>query len=60
MLCGGLYGSVFWQLASGDSHDVGGLPNAVVVAIKGALYAVALAALVLACRSAIARQAEPA
>lgn len=56
VLCGGLYGSFFWQLSSDASHDVGGLPNLTVVLVKGALWAIALGALVLACRSAIARQ----
>jgi hypothetical protein len=56
VLCGGLYGSFFWQLSSTESHDVGGLPNATVVAIKGVLYAISLLALVLASRAAIARQ----
>jgi uncharacterized membrane protein YdcZ (DUF606 family) len=59
VLCGGLYGSFFWQLTSGESHDVGGLPNTTVVVIKGVLYAIALVGLVLASRSAIAKQ-EPA
>lgn len=54
VLCGGLYGSFFHQLESGASHDVSGLPNAAVVAIKGFLYAVAVAGLVLAVRSAVA------
>ena len=57
VLCGGLYGSFFWQLTSGESHDVGGLPNTTVVVIKGVLYAIALVGLVLASRSAIAKQA---
>jgi hypothetical protein len=56
VLCGGLYGSFFWQLSSPESHDVGGLPNMTVVVIKGALYALALIGLVLASRAAIARQ----
>ena len=56
VLCGGLYGSFFWQLSNDASHDVGGLPNAAVVAIKGVLYAIALTSLVLASRSAIERQ----
>lgn len=56
ILCGGLYGSFFWQLASGSAQDVGGLPNATVVAIKGVIYLIALAGLVQASRSAIARQ----
>jgi len=59
VLCGGLYGSFFWQLASDQSHDVGGLPNATVVTIKGVLYAIALVSLVLASRAAIARQSQP-
>jgi len=56
VLCGGLYGSFFWQLFSTEARDVGGLPNVTVVAIKGVLYAIALVALVLASRAAIARQ----
>ena len=27
VLCGGLYGSFFWQLTSAETYDVGGLPN---------------------------------
>ena len=56
VLCGGFYGSFFWQLFSPETHDVGGLPNLTVVIIKGVLYAIALTGLVLASRSAIARQ----
>jgi uncharacterized membrane protein YdcZ (DUF606 family) len=56
LLCGGLYGSFFWQLTSDAAQDVGGLPNTTVVLIKGVLYAIALVSLVLASRSAIARQ----
>jgi len=52
ILCGGLYGSFFWQLERSASHDVGGLPNTTVVAIKGVLYAISLVALVLSVRSA--------
>jgi hypothetical protein len=44
VLCGGLYGSFFWQLEN-DATDVSGLSNAAVAAVKGALYAVSLAAL---------------
>jgi uncharacterized membrane protein YeaQ/YmgE (transglycosylase-associated protein family) len=43
VLCGGLYSSFFGQLDA--ASDVSGLPNAIVVAVKGALYAVALVAL---------------
>ncbi len=56
ILCGGLYGSFFWQLFSSETHDVGGLSNMTVVVIKGVLYAIALAGLFLASRSAIAKQ----
>ncbi len=56
VLCGGLYGSFFGQLASTETHDVGGLPNMAVVFIKGVLYAIALTGLVLASRSAITKQ----
>jgi hypothetical protein len=56
VLCGGLYGSFFWQLSSDATQDVGGLPNLVVVVIKGVLYAITLTALVFASRSAIAKQ----
>jgi hypothetical protein len=56
LLCGGLYGSVFGQLWSDASHDVGGLPNMTVVVIKGVLYAIALSGLLFASRAAIARQ----
>lgn len=56
VLCGGLYGSFFWQLSSDAAQDVGGLPNTTVVVIKGLLYAIALAGLYLSSRFAIARQ----
>jgi uncharacterized membrane protein YdcZ (DUF606 family) len=56
VLCGGLYGSFFWQLSSEAAHDVGGLSNTTVVVIKGVLYAIALTGLVCASRSAIAKQ----
>jgi hypothetical protein len=56
VLCGGLWGSFFWQLSSTETHDVGGLPNATVVAIKGVLYALAISGLVAATRRAITLQ----
>jgi hypothetical protein len=55
-LAGGLYGSFFGQLERVAETDVGGLPGAIVVAIKGVLYAITLAALFFATRSAIAAQ----
>ncbi len=56
VLSGGLYGSFFGQLASAETHDVGGLANTTVVIIKGVLYAISIAGLVFASRSAIAKQ----
>jgi hypothetical protein len=53
VLCGGLYGSFFYQLESSASHDVSGLANVTVVLIKGALYAVALVGLALSVRAAV-------
>jgi len=52
VLCGGLYGSFFYQLESSAAHDVSGLANTTVVLVKGVLYAVALASLVLSVRAA--------
>ncbi len=46
VLCGGLYYSFFGQLRNAVPEDVSGLPNRVVVAIKGILFAVAILALV--------------
>jgi uncharacterized membrane protein YdcZ (DUF606 family) len=56
VLCGGLYGSFFWQLSSDAAQDVGGLANTTVVLIKGLLYALSLTALYFASRFAIAKQ----
>jgi hypothetical protein len=52
VLCGGLYGSFFYQLESAAALDVSGLGNSTVVAVKGVLYAIALAGLVRSVRSA--------
>jgi len=46
VVCGGFYGSFFGQLRATASSDISGLPNAAVVAIKGAIFAVAIAAFV--------------
>jgi hypothetical protein len=54
VLCGGLYGSFFGQLEDSAALDVSGQSKALVLAVKGALYAIALAALALAVRSAAA------
>ncbi len=52
ILCGGLYSSFFTQLARDATHDISGLPNTTVVLIKGALFAISIAALVLSIRTA--------
>lgn len=54
VLCGGLYGSFFYQLEGAAALDVSGLGTGTVVAVKGVLYAIALAALVRSVRSAAA------
>ena len=59
VLCGGLYGSFFGQLRSPLPDDISGLPNLVVVAIKGVFWAVAIAAFVQSMRRAVSEQ-EPA
>jgi len=56
VLCGGLYGSFFYQLESESSRDVSGLANTTVVLIKGLLYAVALVGLVLSVRAAVPKK----
>lgn len=57
VLCGGLYGSFFWQLETMARQDVSGLSGATVVAVKGVLYAISLVSLVLAIRNASAAPA---
>lgn len=59
VLCGGLYSSFFGQLESSSAHDVSGLANSTVVLVKGALYAIALAGLVLSVRAAAAVPSSP-
>ena len=56
VVCGGMYYSFFGQLAS-TGDDISGLPNGVVVAIKGAIGAFALLALGCSIRAASARDA---
>ena len=51
ILCGGFYGSFFGQLEAGAPLDVSGTPTSVVLAIKGVLYAICIACLVLSVRS---------
>jgi hypothetical protein len=58
VLSGGLYGSFFYQIESGATHDVSGLANATVVLVKGVLYAVTLVALVLSIRRAAAARSS--
>ena len=50
MLCGGLYYSFFGQLEHANT-DVSGLANEVVIAIKGAIYMIAIIALARAIRA---------
>jgi hypothetical protein len=50
VLSGGLYGSFFGQLEEWRAVDVGGQAGVVVVAIKGALYAISIAAFICAVR----------
>lgn len=50
VLCGGLYYSFFGQLERGAGTDTSGLANGIVIAIKGAIYLVAITALVRAIR----------
>ncbi len=57
ILCGGLWGSFFGQLRNPDPNNVSGLPNGVVVSIKGAIYVVALVALFLSVRRAVGTEA---
>lgn len=52
ILCGGLYGSFFGHLERSAVYDVSGLPNTTVVFIKGVLFALSIAGLVLSIRSA--------
>ena len=59
VLCGGLYGSFFGQLQSPLPDDISGLPNPVVVAIKGVFWAVAMAGFVQSVRrTGSARESE--
>jgi uncharacterized membrane protein YdcZ (DUF606 family) len=57
VLCGGLYGSFFGQIESSAASDVSGLANTTVVIVKGVLYAISIAGLVLSVRSATAESA---
>ncbi len=52
ILCGGLYSSFFGQLGRSAAHDVSGLANTTMVAIKGVLYGIALLSLWLSFRAA--------
>lgn len=52
VVCGGAYYSFFGQLRAIGAQDVSGLSGAAVVAIKGALFAVAMVSLALSIRAA--------
>lgn len=49
VLCGGFYGSFFGQIYS-SAPDVSGLANGLVIVVKGALYLIAIAALICSVR----------
>ena len=51
ILCGGFYYSFFGQIHRAATADVSGYPNALVIAVKGLLYAVAITALVKSIRA---------
>jgi hypothetical protein len=46
VLCGGFYGSFFAQLDAAAPLDISGLPNTVVVVVKGLIFATAIVAFV--------------
>ena len=50
ILCGGLWGSLFGQLHNSSAHDISGLPNAAVVALKLIIYGIAIVGLALSIR----------
>ena len=50
ILCGGIYGSFFSQLK--NTTDVSGVPNGIVIAVKGIIFITAMVCLVLSVRSA--------
>jgi hypothetical protein len=52
IVCGGLYYSFFGQLQNATSNDISGLPSMAMVLIKGAMFVVAIIALILAVRRA--------
>ena len=51
MLCGGFYGSFFYQFRNTATVDVSGYSNGFVILVKGGLYLVAIAALICSIRS---------
>jgi hypothetical protein len=55
MVCGGFYYSIVGQLQNPAPVDVSGLPNTVVVLIKIALCAVAIAALIVSAKRVVER-----
>src|SRR5262245_30497176 len=56
ILCGGMWSSFFGQLHNVATTDVSGLANGTVVAVKGAIYAIALVGLWCSVRSATAKE----
>jgi len=52
MLCGGFYGSFFYQVLNTATVDVSGYSNGFVIVVKGVLYLLAITALVSSIRAA--------
>ena len=50
VLCGGMWGSFFGQISAPTQADISGLSHGIVITIKGAVYLVAIAAMVLSIR----------
>jgi hypothetical protein len=60
ILVGGLYGSFFSQVQNPATHDISGLSNWIVVAIKGVIFALAIFCFVRAVIKAAERRPTPA
>jgi hypothetical protein len=57
ILVGGIYGSFFSQLQNDADHDISGLRNWIVVAIKGVIFALAIACFFLSIARTAGRRA---
>lgn len=52
--CGAMYYSFFGQIARDTANDISGLPNELVIVVKGALFLIGLVSLILSIRIAAA------